>query len=111
TKQVPWEFNKSKAVLLVIDMENDFVNKDAIMEVPMARKRLPNMKKVLEASRKNDIPVVYTSHVLYDEYDVSPLEVIYQPWLQKEGMRAGTSGVDIVDQLKPLPNETVLEKH
>lgn len=110
-KELPWVLNKDRAVLLVIDMQNDFVQKDAIMEVPMARERLPNMKRVLDTCRDNGIPVIYTTHVLYDEYDISPLEVTYQPWLQKAGMRAGTKGVQVVDGLKPLPNELVLEKH
>jgi nicotinamidase-related amidase len=35
-RQVPWEFDKHKAVLLVIDMQNDFVKEGAIMEVPKA---------------------------------------------------------------------------
>lgn len=44
---IAWNFNKNKAVLLVIDMQNDFVKEGAIMEVPMARRNLPNMKKFL----------------------------------------------------------------
>lgn len=111
SQQVPWEFDKDKAVLLVIDMQNDFVKKDAAMEVPMARENLPNMEKVLKVCRRNEIPVIYTKHVLYDEYDVSPLEITYQPWLKKDGIRANTSGVKVVEELQPLSSETVLEKH
>lgn len=111
SNQIPWKVDKNKSVLLVIDMQNDFVNEGAIMEVPMARQNLPQMKKVLETCRVNDIPVIYTVHVLYDHYDISPLEVTYQPWLKEEGMRENTKGVEVVDELKPLPNETVLPKH
>jgi ureidoacrylate peracid hydrolase len=108
---IPWEFDKNKAVLLVIDMQNDFVNEGAIMEVPMARQNLPNMKKLLNTCRRHNIPVIFTTHVLYDTYDVSPLEVAYQPWLKKEGMRHGSRGVQVVDELAPLPNEVVIQKH
>src|SRR5699024_6951917 len=81
------------------------------MEVPMARHNLPNMQKVLHLCRNNDIPVVYTTHVLFEEFDISPLETTYQPWLKESGMRANTDAVQVVDELKPLPNEIVLEKH
>lgn len=49
--------------------------------------------------------------MLFDEYEVSPLEVAYQPWLKKEGMRSGTLGVQVVDELKPLPSEITIQKH
>ncbi|MGG2201071.1 isochorismatase family protein [Paenibacillus validus] len=108
---LPWEFDKSKAVLLVIDMQNDFVNEGAVMEVPMAREHLPNMKRLVEGCRKNDIPVIYTRHVLYDHMAVSPLEVAYNPSLITEGMRANTPGVEIVEDLSPQPGEIVISKH
>jgi len=108
---IAWNFNKNKAVLLVIDMQKDFVKEGAIMEVPMARRNLPNMKKILDSCRQHHIPVIFTTHVLFDEYEVSPLEVAYQPWLKKEGMRSGTLGVQVVDELKPLPSEITIQKH
>jgi len=108
---IPWEFNESKTVLLVIDMQNDFVNEGRVMEVPMAREFLPNMKRILETCRKNEIPVIYTTHVLYDDLEISPLETAYNPVLKKAGMRAGTDGVKVVEELAPLPNEVVIPKH
>jgi len=108
---IPWEFNESKTVLLVIDMQNDFVNEGRVIEVPMAREFLPNMKRILETCRKNEIPVIYTTHVLYDDLEISPLETAYNPVLKKAGMRAGTDGVKVVEELAPLPNEVVIPKH
>lgn len=110
-KTVPWEFDKSKAALLVIDMQNDFVNEGAIMEVSAARENISNMKKLIDFSRHHNIPVIYTVHVLYDEFDVSPLEVAYQPWLKETGMRENSEGIQVVDELKPLPGERVIKKH
>lgn len=110
-KKIPWKLNKEKAVLLVIDMQNDFVREGRNMEVPMARENLPNMQKVLKVCRQNGIPVIFTTHVLLNEFDISPLETTYQPWLKEKGLRANTEGVQVVDELKPLPNEIVLQKH
>ncbi|TBL69407.1 isochorismatase family protein [Paenibacillus thalictri] len=108
---VPWDFNKSKAVLLVVDMQNDFVNEGAIMEVPMAREYLPNMRRLLERCRRSGLPVIYTKHVLYDHFEVSPLETAYNPSLKTGGMRENTPGVEIIDALKPLPGDIVISKH
>ena len=110
-QHVPWEFKKEKAVLLVIDMQNDFVNEGAVMEVPMARKFLPNMQRLITQCRSNSVPVIFTRHILYDDYDVSPLETAYNPMLKKQGMREGTKGSEIVEELAPIDNETIIKKH
>lgn len=110
-KNAPWKIDRNKAVLLVIDMQNDFVLEGRSMEVPMARENLPNMKRVLEACREQGIPAIFTTHVLRNDFEISPLETTYQPWLKKGGMRQGTDGVEVVDELKPLPNEIVIQKH
>ncbi|MDX3905327.1 MAG: isochorismatase family cysteine hydrolase [Pigmentiphaga sp.] len=102
---------KDKAVLLVIDMQNDFVRENAPMEVPSARQRIPAMAALVAQARKARVPVIYTRHVLYDEFDVSPLETKQIPRLRTAGMRAGTPGVDIIDELAPLPGEIVISKH
>ncbi|GGA46095.1 isochorismatase [Paenibacillus physcomitrellae] len=81
------------------------------MEVPEARRRIPRMQELIEACRVQQIPVLYTKHELYDQYDVSPLETAYNPLLKQVGMRAGTPGVGIVEELAPLPNEPVITKH
>lgn len=111
TQHHPWEFDSRRAALLVIDMQRDFVEEGAIMEVPMARARLPQMAKIIDQCRKSGIPVIYTRHVLSDRFDISPLEVAYQPRLRTSGMREGTPGIEIVDALAPLAGETVIDKH
>lgn len=110
-RPVPWEIDPQKAALLIVDMQNDFVGEGAVMEVPMARQFLPNMRRILDHCRGRGIPVVFTRHVLYDHMDISPLEAAYNPLLRTAGMRAGTPGVEVVDELKPLPTETVIDKH
>ncbi|SDR57605.1 Isochorismate hydrolase [Rhizobiales bacterium GAS113] len=107
----PFAIDKDRCVLLVIDMQNDFVVEGAIMEVPMARAFLPTMKTMLDHCRAISIPVIYTTHVLSDVYDVSPLEVALQPKLRSSGMRPGTAGIEVVPELAPLPNEVVIRKH
>ncbi|WP_177228481.1 isochorismatase family protein [Amycolatopsis sacchari] len=108
---MPWELRPESSVLLVIDMQNDFVREGFPMEVPMARSRLPAIRTLVHACRATGVPIVYTRHVLYDSFDVSPLETAYQPKLREVGMRDGTYGAEIVDELKPEPGEVVIRKH
>lgn len=108
---MPWHVDKHKAALLVIDMQNDFVKEGAPMEVPMAREFLPNMQKIVATCKDNGIPVIYTQHLLFNAWDVSPLETAYNPLLLKTGLRKGTPGAEIIDELKPDSDEYVIEKH
>ncbi|MEH7387313.1 isochorismatase family cysteine hydrolase [Bacillus sp. JJ1521] len=108
---LPWEFNSKKAVLLAIDMQNDFVNEGAIMEVPMARENIPNMKRIVDHCREVGIPIIFTRHVLSDHFNISPLEAAYNTKLKEAGMRDGTYGAEIIKELEPLPGEVIITKH
>lgn len=107
----PWPLDKERAALLVIDMQRDFVDQGAIMEVAAARHRIPAMRQVIDLCRAAGIPVIYTRHVLSDDFDVSPLETAYQPRLKTAGMREGSAGTEIVAELAPRPGDIVVDKH
>lgn len=107
----PWHFDKDRAALLVIDMQRDFVEEGAIMEVPMARARIPEMKRILDRCRADGVPVFFTRHVLSDRFDISPLETTYIPRLKNAGMREGTQGAEVIAELAPQARETVIVKH
>ncbi|QND64225.1 cysteine hydrolase [Mesorhizobium loti] len=107
----PWPLDKERAALLVIDMQRDFVDQGAVMEVAAARHSIPAMRQVIDLCRTTGIPVIYTRHVLSDGFDVSPLETTYQPRLKISGMREGSPGMEIVAELAPLPGDVVVDKH
>lgn len=108
---IPWVFNPEKAALLVIDMQNDFIEEGAVLEVPMARKRVPNIKRLIETCRKVGVPVIYTAHVHFTNLIDSPLELAYFPELQEKGLREGTHGVEIHFEIAPHPGDIIVKKH
>lgn len=108
---MPWRFDRNRAALLVIDMQCDFVEAGAIMEVPMARARIPEMRRIVERCRADGVPVFFTRHVLSDRFDISPLETAYIPKLKSSGMREGTPGAELIPELAPRDGETVIAKH
>lgn len=109
---IPWRIKREKCALLVIDMQNDFLKPGGVLfynEAPMLA--APNMKRLIEHCRELAVPVIYTKTLLKDHFNISPLEVCYQPVLLHKGMRDGTWGAEIIDELAPLPEEHIVIKH
>lgn len=106
-----WRLDPEKSALLVIDMQNDFVLEGFPMEVAAARTKLPQMQGVIAASRAVGIPVIYTQHILLDSFNISPLETACNPRLLSEGMRKGSHGAQIIDDLTPEADDVVITKH
>jgi len=91
-----------KRALLIIDMIHDFLDEHAPMKVPQARTILPFIKERLEFYRANDWPVVFLSdsHSQEDwEMKLFPLHAI-----------KGTPGAEIIESLKPIYSDIVIEK-
>ncbi len=107
----PWLLDESHTALLVIDMQNDFILAGAALEVPMARERLPTVKKLIDGCRFHLIPVIFTRHVHIPDGSDSPLELLYFPELQKRGLRQGTAGAEIYAELQPMKHDPVITKH
>ena len=105
---VKWEFERDRCVLIVIDMQNDFVLDGAIRQVPEAKNQLPKICRLTDKCRQFGIPVIYT----IQEVDAvfNPLEIIGRPVLKDEGMRKDTKGIQIVDDLTPKPDDVIIRK-
>ena len=55
-----WEFERDRSVLIVVDMQNDFVLEGSIMEVPEARNIIPKIRKLIDKCRQLNVPIIYT---------------------------------------------------
>lgn len=108
-ENIKWEIIREKCALLVIDMQNDFVLKGAIMEVPEAKRQVPKIKGLIEKCRELDVPVIYTIHET--DPTLCPQEIAAFPHLIDAGMRKGTQGVEVVNELTPEIGEHVIRKH
>ncbi len=108
TENVKWTFDKERCVLVVIDMQNDFVLDGAIMQVKEAGRQVPKIQKLIATCRELSIQIIYTVHKTDPAY--CPLEIASFPWLADAGMREGTDGIKVVDDLKPEPGDIVIYK-
>ena len=103
-----WEFERDRSVLLVIDMQNDFVLEGAILEVKEARKQVPKIRRLIDKCKELGVPVIYT--IQETDPVFCKLEVANFPPLMETGMRIGTKGYEIIDELKPGPDDIIVRK-
>jgi nicotinamidase-related amidase len=92
----------TRTALLVIDMQNDFVKQGGSLLVPDAEATIPAIERLLDLARASRMRVVYAqdTHRQGDpEWKIWP-----------EHCREGSWGWEIVAELAPRADETVLRK-
>lgn len=101
-----------KSALLVIDMQNDFLNPKSPAYTENAIAIVPNIQSLIEAARKHKIPVIYTAHCHQNpKIDGGITAQWWSDIRNQETLVAGTQGAQIIDTLKPLPKEKIIYKH
>ena len=122
----PYEFTfePEQTALLIIDMQRDFVDPGGFGEalgndVSHLRKILPAVQRVLEAARASGIAVIHTREGHRpDLADLAPSKRargrldtgIGDAGPMGRILVRGEYGHDIVDELRPLPSEPVIDK-
>jgi len=91
-----------RAVLLVIDMQNDFVKDGGALVVPDAEATIPRIAHLLVLAREARMKVAFSQDT-HDEGD--PEWAIWG-----EHVRRGSWGWQIVDELAPREDELVVQK-
>lgn len=97
-------------VILVIDMENDFVLPDSAMRIAGAYSTLPAIKEFLDFGRSNDWAVIY----VYRIQRPSGVDAeLFRRHFFEEGHPfciAGTKGAEIPDEIAPQPGDYKVTK-
>jgi ureidoacrylate peracid hydrolase len=99
---------KMKTALLVIDMQNDFVEDGALIEVKGIRNRITQFKSFIDECRKRGITIIYTKHIFDTVHN--PVEAKLFPSLAIEGLREGTKGVEVHNELLPEKSDIMIKK-
>jgi biuret amidohydrolase len=102
----------ARTVIIVVDMQNDFVAAGAPIETPAARAVVPKLAETLRICRDAGIRVIYTAHVhRHDGSDMGLFAEIHPPIAKRDALVDGTPGVNIYPELAPAPGEHVIKKH
>ncbi|MGB9728578.1 MAG: cysteine hydrolase family protein [Thermoprotei archaeon] len=94
--------DSARAVIIVVDMQNDFVDLKGKLSVPTAIKTVKNIKRLIENARNHNVPIIYTQdwHMKDDPE--------FRIW--GEHAVANTWGAEIIDELKPHENDIIIKK-
>lgn len=102
----------SKAAMIVVDMQNDFVAEGAALRSTQAFEMVPKLARTLSACREKGIRVIYTTHAHRgDGCDMGLFDDLYPPVANRAALIDGTQGIDIFEALAPAPGEHVIKKH
>ena len=93
----------NKKSLLVIDMLNDYRDKDVPFKIPGFTNIIEPIKREVEEARKNSCPIIY----LCDCHDEDDSEFRLFPQHAIKGSR----GASIVDELKPEGTDILVRKN
>ncbi len=117
------------AALIVVDMQHGFLDPGASLELAKARGLIPNIQRLVETCRHHTIPVIFTEFVYAttvpclrgDPFGIEHLPAVAgQPTglgypsdncLIGENAAEGAESAATVEELKPRPNELVIQGH
>ena len=92
----------SRTALVVIDMQNDFVQRGGSLLVPDAEATIPAIGRLLSLARTTRM------HVVYSQDTHRPGDPEWRIW--PEHAREGSWGWRIIDELAPTTDDLVLRK-
>lgn len=113
--QPAFRLQRAETALLIIDMQNGFVEKGAPIEVPMARECIPAISKLLRFCRETGIPVVFVQFCVGPDFHYP----FYWAMARQKGLSLdppaclfweGKHETEIIPELAPQQGERVVKK-
>lgn len=110
-----WDLVPGRTVHVVIDDQNDFLHADGWygqqgVHIAHMQRVIEPTKALNEECRRRGVPIVWTRHGTRGLEDGGPFMVIREV-LREGGLRQGTWGYEILDELDPRPEDWYVEKN
>ena len=111
---VTWDLVPGRTVVVVIDPQNDFLHADGWyaqkgIDITHMRRTIEPTKQLLADARAKNIPVVWTRHGSRGVEDGGPFMRL-RPFLKEGGLRQGTWGYQILEDLAPQEDDWFVDK-
>jgi ureidoacrylate peracid hydrolase len=99
--------NVSRSALLVVDMQNFFLDPESPTYTCGGPAVMPNIKRLIGAFRKAGRPVIYTCHV----HGADGLDAGIMKWWWQGMCIEGTPESMVHNEIAPRPGEKIIYKH
>lgn len=101
-----------RTAVIVVDMQNDFLQPGAALETPMGRDIYPNLQRLLTSARQSGMQVIYTLHAHRENgCDMGMFAEVWSPIAKGACLVDGQTGIDVVPELTPEDSDLVIKKH
>ncbi|MCK5833343.1 cysteine hydrolase [bacterium] len=101
------QLNTSASALLVVDMQDFFLDEASPTYTCGGSAIIPNLKRLIEAFRSAGRPVIFTKHVHHPE----EIDLGIMSWWWEGRCLEGSSESKIHKDIAPIGNEKVIYKH
>ncbi len=93
------------SALLVIDMQNFFLNKNSHAFVPSAKSIVNNLKNLIYIFRSRNLPVIFTKYALKKGEDSEAMRLWW-----RNTIKEGSNDSKMSNELKPSSSDVILRK-
>jgi len=109
-KHWTFELRAEDCALIVIDLQEDFVDPSKPMCVPEAYRQIPRVKELIAGCRERDIPVIFTEHTIAEDATGGYYE--WEDAIRDGATKEGHPNTAVYHELAPRPDERIIRaKH
>lgn len=106
------DLDPASTAILVVDMQNDFLEEGAPIEAPMGREFVDDLARFVERCRDAGAPIVFTKAVYRENgCDANSLGDLFVPRSDERPLLEGSAGAALYDGLDVRDDDVVIEKH
>lgn len=110
-----WGLVPGATALVVIDPQNDFLHPEGWyaqsgVDISHMQRTMEPTRQLVEAARARNVPVIWTRHGFHDERDAGVF-LRLRPFLKDGGLRIGTWGYDVHDEVGARSDDWYVEKN
>ena len=112
--QAEWDLIPGGTAIVVIDPQNDFLHEDGWyaqngIDISHMQRIIKPTQELVSVARENEIPLIWTRHGTRSDADAGPFFKL-RPFLMDGGLRQGTWGYQLLDELGPEDGDWFVEK-
>lgn len=109
-----WDLVPDRTVLVVIDPQNDFLHPEGWyaksgIDIGHMRRTIEPTIRLVADTRRTGIPILWTRHGTRNARDAGPFFHL-RPFLKDGGLRQGTWGYQIYDEMEPREDDWYVDK-